>query len=115
MGSPNPSGSTQPQLEAVRSCPDIGFRLDTRQFPVSSAASASAGARPFEQHYRPEELAKLWGLSANLIRDLFEFEPGVLKINRPEKLHKRRYVSLRIPASVAERVHLRLDARQRAA
>ena len=54
-------------------------------------------------------------MSANVIRDLFEDETGVLKIVRPEKLHKRKYTTLRIPATVAERVHARLDARRMAA
>ena len=54
-------------------------------------------------------------MSANAIRDLFEDENGVLKIVRPEKLHKRKYTTLRIPASVAERVHARFDARRKAA
>jgi hypothetical protein len=80
-----------------------------------STTSSRAGVYPFERHLKPEELGKLWGLSANAIRDLFEDENGVLKIVRPEKLHKRKYTTLRIPASVAERVHARFDARRRAA
>lgn len=79
------------------------------------ATSSRAGVCPFERHFKPEELGKLWGLSANVIRDLFEDETGVLKIVRPEKLHKRKYTTLRIPATVAERVHARLDARRMAA
>ncbi|MGA9672539.1 MAG: hypothetical protein WBQ94_25210 [Terracidiphilus sp.] len=80
-----------------------------------STTSSRADVCPFERHFKPEELGKLWGLSANAIRDLFEDENGVLKIVRPEKLHKRKYTTLRIPASVAERVHARFDARRRAA
>jgi len=60
-----------------------------------------------EEHYTPEKLGKLWGLSDDTIRTMFEGEPGVLVIDRPEKMHKRRYCSIRIPASVAERVHAR--------
>jgi hypothetical protein len=85
--------------------------LSTNQFHALTPAAAPASIEP---HYKPEELGKLWGLSANCIRSLFENEPGVLKIVRPEKLHKRRYISLRIPASVAGRVHARLDARRAA-
>jgi len=59
---------------------------------------------PLEQHYRPAELAKLTGLSTDTIRDLFRDEPGVLIIDRPETTHKRGYSSMRIPASIAERV-----------
>lgn len=61
-----------------------------------------------EQHYSPIQLAKRWGWSGDFIRELFEDEPGVLKVERPETMNKRRYTSLRIPESVAERVHSRL-------
>lgn len=57
-----------------------------------------------ERHYKPAELAKLTSLSSETIRNLFRDEPGVLVIDRPEKMHKRGYCSLRIPESVAERV-----------
>lgn len=61
-----------------------------------------------ELHYSPEQLGLLWGLSANTIRRMFESEPGVLIIENPERCHKRGYTSLRIPDSVAERVHATL-------
>jgi hypothetical protein len=64
-----------------------------------------------EQHMSPAELGKLWGLSARFIRDLFRDEKGVLLIDRPEKMHKRGYSTIRIPSSVAARVHLRLQAK----
>lgn len=89
--------------------------MSTKLFPVSTPNPASEGGAAFERHFLPEELAERWGLSANVIRALFKDEPGVLKIERPEKLHKRRYVTLRIPASVAARVHMRLDAKRKAA
>ncbi len=59
-----------------------------------------------EKHFTPEELGELWGLSADTIRRLFEEEPEVLKIER-SKRKSRRYRTLRIPASIAERVHRR--------
>ncbi|HEY1810645.1 MAG TPA: hypothetical protein VGG42_18940 [Acidobacteriaceae bacterium] len=61
-----------------------------------------------EQHYSPVQLAKRWGWSSDFVRDLFEHEPGVLKVERPERMNKRRYTSLRIPESVAAKVHFRL-------
>ena len=67
-----------------------------------------------EQHYTPIELAKRWGFSDTFIRGLFEREEGVVTINRPERMHKRKHVSLRIPESVAERVYQRLVTRKRA-
>ena len=66
----------------------------------------------FEQHYAPDELAKIWGLSADFTRGLFEREPGVL-IFETSKTGKRRYRTMRIPASVALRVHRRLTVLSR--
>lgn len=63
-----------------------------------------------EKHYPPAELAKSWGVSVETIRSLFRDEPGVLKIVRPATRTKRGYVTLRIPQSVAERVHRRMAA-----
>ena len=37
-----------------------------------------------EKHFTPQELAATWGLSVDTIRELFDEEPGVLIINRPE-------------------------------
>ena len=48
---------------------------------------------------------ELWGLSADTIRTWFEDEPGVLVIRNEATRKKRRYVTLRIPATVAQRVH----------
>ena len=62
----------------------------------------------FERHYTPKELAGLWALDDTTIRRLFYDEPGVLKIGKANRRDgKRDYVSLRIPASVAQRVHSR--------
>ena len=64
-----------------------------------------------EKHFAPTELAEAWGFSARFIRELFCKEQGVVLIDRPEKLHKRSYVSMRIPESVANRVYGRLTRR----
>jgi hypothetical protein len=65
---------------------------------------------PFEQHFSPSALGELWGLSPDFIRDRFRGEPGVVCIDRPETLHKQGYQTLRIPKSVAARVHATLRA-----
>lgn len=62
-----------------------------------------------EKHYSPDEIAELWGVSAETIRVLFREESGVLKIGKPGNRYKRGYYTLRIPESVAERVHRRLS------
>ena len=63
-----------------------------------------------EQHFSPAELAQLWALSSETIRGLFRDEPGVIVIGERNPRCKRRYVSLRIPESVAARIHRRLSA-----
>jgi hypothetical protein len=63
-----------------------------------------------EKHFTPQELAKAWGASVQTIRQIFEREEGVLKIGRSGTRTRRRYFTLRIPESVAERVHTRLSA-----
>jgi hypothetical protein len=62
-----------------------------------------------EKHYTPAELADLWGVSVQTIRDLFKSEDGVLKIGSDGTRNRRAYKTLRIPHSVAERVHTRLS------
>jgi hypothetical protein len=64
-----------------------------------------------ERHYTCRELAALWQLSPDTIRELFRDIPGVLKISRPERRNKRVYTSLRIPESVAQKRHADLNGR----
>ena len=81
----------------------IQDRLQTGLLNAERASSLVA-----ERHYAPEELGKLWNLSADSVRRLFEHEPGVLVIAR-KRGTRRRYRTLRIPESVADRVHRRLS------
>ncbi len=81
-----------------------------RQLAMMRGFSESAlPAEGPEQHYTPKQLAQLWGLSEQTIRRRFYDEPGVLKIQTPRLIGRKRrdYVSLRIPASVAARWHER--------
>ncbi len=64
-----------------------------------------------ERHYSPNELAGLWGVSATTIRRWFDREPGVVRFGSEGLLNKRRKILLRIPASVAQRVHGRLEVK----
>ena len=60
-----------------------------------------------ERHYRPKELSEMWGFSEDTIRRWFADEPGVLKVGGSyHRNGKRGYVSLSIPESVAQRIHL---------
>lgn len=60
-----------------------------------------------ERHFSIRELAESWGLSPAAIRRLFRNEPGVIRFGKENKGHRRDYVTLRVPASVAERVYRR--------
>jgi hypothetical protein len=62
-----------------------------------------------EKHYSPDDLAEAWGVSAQTIRNVFKDEPDVLRLGNPSA-SKRNYVSMRIPHSVAVRVHRRRSA-----
>lgn len=57
-----------------------------------------------KQAYTPDEAAALTGYSRDTITRLFENEPGVIVLNRPTTMNKRRYRSIRIPRAVFERV-----------
>jgi transcriptional regulator GlxA family with amidase domain len=63
-----------------------------------------------ENHYSVPELAKLWQLSEKTIRRMFEKEPGVIVWGVAESRFRRRYRTLRIPATVVLRVHRQLRA-----
>ena len=54
--------------------------------------------------YRVDDVAELIGMSRRSVIRLFEHESGVIILERPEKMHKRRYRSIRIPRIVYERV-----------
>jgi hypothetical protein len=59
----------------------------------------------FERHFSPRTLAELWGYSEDTIIRWFEDEPGVLKCGPDGARGKRRKLTLRIPESIAVRVH----------
>ena len=67
----------------------------------------------FEPHFSPGEVAEMWGLSDTKVRRMFQNEPGVLRVGEPSRRLgrklKRSYYTLRIPESVARRVHNRLS------
>ena len=58
-----------------------------------------------QKHFHVNELAELWGASPNTVRRWFENKPGVMKISMGYRRGKDHRVCLRIPESVAERVH----------
>jgi hypothetical protein len=63
-----------------------------------------------ERHYSPLEIAELWNISPEEVRRIFRDEAGVLVIGNPKPHYgRRRYMTLRIPEHVLERVHRRLS------
>lgn len=85
---------------------EVSLDVATRSGSLHSAPSLSA----LEPHYTVAELSELWSFSPSTVRRLFRAEPGVIKINRKSSKHKKRdYISLRIPASIAQRVLLRMQ------
>lgn len=63
--------------------------------------------RATEQHYSVQQVAEMWGLSAEKVRLMFQDVEGVLKISFTGMSKKKRkpYVTLRIPASILEQFH----------
>ena len=57
-----------------------------------------------EQFFTPDELAKLLKLHPSTIRRLFLDEPGVVRYGHAGLRGRKQYFSLRIPASVVQRV-----------
>jgi|HubBroStandDraft_4_1064222.scaffolds.fasta_scaffold893250_2 hypothetical protein len=62
-----------------------------------------------EPHFTVAEVAELWNLSRDAVRDIFRHEDGVLATGTVKLRGTRGYVTLRIPASVLERVHRQMS------
>ena len=75
---------------------------------VADTATKKATAKSSHvrgQNYTIQELASEWGLSDETVRKMFENEPGVLRIGKAvSRRNHRRYVSIRIPEEIAQRV-----------
>jgi hypothetical protein len=74
---------------------------------ATKLVQAPQEARMYERHYSPADLGELWNLSADTVRRMFENEPGVLVFENPTRSSSRRFRTLRIPESVAQRVYTR--------
>jgi hypothetical protein len=111
-----PSRGSQPTWATQGTCKEA---YSMAQYGNSSgqewrreAHSATALPGPvsvvFERHYSVLEVASMWNLSTDAVRDLFVREPGVLVIGHEGSRGRRGYRTLRIPESVVQRVHRRL-------
>jgi hypothetical protein len=63
---------------------------------------------PMEQHHSISAIAQRWSLDEKTVREIFRAEPGVIKIERPDRRSKRSYTTLRIPESVLAAVYRRM-------
>lgn len=106
----NPASVIQPASNtAVPAARDIVREEYRRKTPRAANAARqktptynpSPTSPSLEPHLSPVELARLWAVSPDYIRRRFRYEPGVTMLGR----------SLRIPQSVAERVHRQSGAR----
>ena len=55
------------------------------------------------EFFTVQEVAKMLKISPDTVSRRFEKESGVIDLGTPERLHKRRYRVLRIPAAVLNR------------
>jgi hypothetical protein len=79
---------------------------------MASADNSSIIPKFTVQHYTVSEIAGLWKLSEESVRRLFQNEPDVLIFgNQKPRFGRRRYLTLRIPEFVVERVYRRLSRR----
>ena len=90
---------------------DEAPRSRCREFIRTVVSIAPQDIEPFaEKHYTINELAWMWKLSGEFVRQLIQHEPGVTEWVRQQP-GRRRYRVLRIPQSVAERVYRRAVAK----
>jgi len=87
----------------------FGQSVEDSGRPAGDGSQKVSLARFQERHYTPAEIAEMWNLSRDVVRRIFEGEPGVLVIGDDGSRSKRRYHTLRIPESVMERVHRKLS------
>ncbi len=77
--------------------------------PLIRTSDSTESPVAADRHYTPAEVAALWSLDVETIRRLFQDEPGVVVLQSPAKRGRRPYKTIRIPQSVLERVHRRLQ------
>jgi hypothetical protein len=87
----------------------MGDEETTRTISGAAKHAAGSSSPALERHFSVAEISAIWQLSADAIRDLFRNEPGVLVLGNANSRGKRGYMTLRIPASVLERVHRQMS------
>ena len=86
--------------------PELAKMLTPRRRQLYKMAAAILAT---ERHFTPTQLAALWGMSPSKVRELFSEEEGVIRFGEPSRREGKKlvrsYYSMRIPESVAARVH----------
>jgi hypothetical protein len=77
--------------------------------PIDSDSPLPDPANATEKHYSVSEVSRIWGVSEDLVRDIFRGKSGVMRINRPATRMKRAYSTLRIPESTLNRIYADLS------
>jgi hypothetical protein len=85
--------------------------MNLKQISAKHCKPVPKAIRGPKEVYTVAEVAEMMGLSYPTVIRLFENEPGVIILKRPEKMHKRGYRNIRIPHFVYERVRRRLEVK----
>ena len=78
--------------------------------PMKTTTNPPTPPNAMEPHFTLKEIAKAWGISVRSARRIFRDVPGVSDVCNRHSLTSRAYTILRIPASVAARVHEKRSA-----
>jgi hypothetical protein len=81
------------------------FRGLARIEPPMKTTNTVNPPNAMEKHYTLKQIAEEWGISVRSARLIFRDVPGVADVVNRHSLTSRAYTILRIPASVAARVH----------
>ena len=80
--------------------------------PMKNTNTVNPPAPPnaMEKHYTLKQIAEEWQISVRVARRIFRDQPGAVDVRNKTSLTSRAYTILRIPASVAARVHEQRNA-----
>ena len=92
------------EWESLLVSPPTRADITRRPAPRKSKTRIQPTPEQTDRHYSVSEVARLWGISTDMVRDIFRKEPGVLKFRRPGTRTKRSYSTIRVPHSVLVRV-----------
>jgi hypothetical protein len=68
----------------------------------------------FEKHLTIQQISEQWGFSVRKVRALFRDRSDVLRIGHNATLHKKSYMSVRVPESVVTKVYAELQGKGKA-